>query len=163
MTENSMTTMENNIAVRQAEAMQGELIDRQDSMDLFGAFGDTGLRESHPFVGTPADVWRQVMLASNDDVIDGKKALNTTLRLQAYYCHEVDMRDRVTNVLNRGIRTVLYDASGDRFAFVSLYIARDLLRMTKIFGKGPWKEPILVKPVAIAVAGNQNVYRLMPG
>lgn len=163
MNSNLPAVVENRIAAQQEQAMQGELIDRQDSMDLFGAFGDTGLRESHPFTGTPADVWRSVMLASGDDVIDGKKALNTVLRLQAYYCHEVDMRDRVTNELNRGIRTVLYDVSGDRFAFVSKYVARDLLRLTKIFGKGPWKEPILVKPIAISVGGNQNVYRLMPG
>lgn len=163
MAENSMTTVENNIAARQAEAMQGELIDRQDSMELFGAFGNQTLRESHTFGNHGMETLRQIMLASGDDVIEGKKALNVPLAMIGYYCHEVDINDRNSGQQQRAIRTVIYTEDGKRFAFVSIGIARDLFRLTTVIGRGPWAKSVPVMPIALGASGNRQIYRLMPG
>lgn len=163
MSENLPANVEQNIAKRQYEAMEGELMNPHDNFDLFANMGDGVLRESHSFGGDAKRNWEMVCQASAPDVKRGSEMLNKTIPLADYYCHEVDLVDAATGEITRAIRTVLYTPDGDRYAFVSQGVVRDLLRITQVFGKGPWKEVILVRPVQIVTGRKFHITRLMPG
>lgn len=150
------------LAARQ-EAVQAELMPYQpDAGELFSNFGDRVLRESHNFKGTPQDVLLQIMKASAPDVINGDDKIDTLINLRNFYIHEADLKPDRAGEVRRVLRTVLYDANGKRYSFVSNGVALDLYRMVRVFGQLPFIPPIPVVATKIKTSSNYNIIRLVP-
>jgi hypothetical protein len=83
------------------------------------------------------------------------------MQLRHFYCHQVEMTNSQSGEMVNTIRTVLIDADGTPYQFVSQGIATGLDVIRQNFGDGPWVPPIKIT-VEATKAPKGKVLNIVP-
>jgi len=127
--------------------------------DVFGSLGGPSLDN---FDGQPNEKWKLKALATGphcktfDDIGDRE------LEIRYFYVHPIRLDGATLGEYVDTLRTVLIDANGDAFAFVSTVLARDLANMVQTFGLQPWNPPIRVKITVSPGKSGHKFYNIVP-
>lgn len=112
------------------------------------------------FTGEPEDMWRMTAAAMGPSCGDGEKILDQTFALRYWLCHEVVINNPEKGP-QRCVRTVLIDASGDAYGFVSAGVYDSLKYLVQCVGPGPYDPPLLIV-VKSRSKGSRRFYMIEP-
>lgn len=116
----------------------------------------------HSFGGDKANVWKMMAKGQNGSSPGKELSPDATIALQHYYMHRVTLVNAKTGEITTPIRTVLYDANGDMWHFVSDGIANAVAQMIQAFGTGEFNPPVNVKVKKITTRSGMSTMSLIP-
>lgn len=137
-------------------------LDSDEPRDLTNFKSDSAIPASiNNFVGTPQEIWELVSFAKGASCRDGADMIDQTLPLKHWMVHEVQVRKSDT-VTAKAIRTVLMDATGAAYGFVSNGVYDSLRDMVQSLGPGPYDPAINITVRQRERAGGRRVYTIEP-
>lgn len=117
--------------------------------------------ELHNFTGDIREVWRMKAICKGPDVASGKDARDIVIDLTGWFIHAVQVNGPAGEIID-GTRTVLVDANGSCFGYVSDGVAKDLLSLLAEFGLNEINPPLPVKVVEVETRMGRRTLSLVP-
>jgi hypothetical protein len=113
------------------------------------------------FQGSPMERWKMAAKGQNESQPGNELDSAAVIALKYWYMHRVQMMKADGEVTNP-IRTVLFDANGQIWHFVSDGIARALAQLLQFVGNGELNPPVNIKVVKIKTANKRETMSLIP-
>lgn len=89
-----------------------------------------------------------------------KDCINMELPITDVFAHRVELTNEQTGQVQTAPRCVLITYHGETVECVSEGVYRDLCMLMWLYGKPPWKPPLLVTPKLVQLDGGRNLLKL---
>lgn len=139
----------------------GELMDVEDGRILV-PFDDPKLAPAtiHNFQGSAQEVWEKVSFARSVSCRPGNELINNVFPLSYWLCHEAYVNKETGR--QQCVRTVLMDATGTCYGFMSNGVYDSLRDLVQALGPGPYDPPINITVRSKDKEGGRRVYTIEP-
>lgn len=115
----------------------------------------------HNFSGDAIEQWRLTCFATGVECKPGAEIVDQVFGLKYWFVHEIELsNDR--GQLNKALRTVLIDASGNAYGFVSSGIYKALQLMVSHLGRESFDPPLPIIVRSRKNAGGRKYYSIEP-
>ena len=115
----------------------------------------------HNFSGDAIEQWRLTCFATGVECKPGAEIVDQVFGLKYWFVHEIELaNDR--GQMNKALRTVLIDASGNAYGFVSSGIYKALQLMVSHLGREAFDPPLPIIVRSRKNAGGRKYYSIEP-
>lgn len=115
----------------------------------------------HNFDGDDMARWRMKAFATGAGCKDGADLIGQTFPLKYWFVHKVTVNNPERGPVE-AVRTVLIDATGTAYGFVSGGIYKSLRDMVQELGPGPYDPGLLITVTERKSQNNRRVYTIEP-
>lgn len=116
----------------------------------------------HNFGGSPSENWKLMAMGQNGSSPGSDLDKDSVIQLRYFYMHRVTMVDPKNGEITNPIRTVLYDANGQMWHFVSDGIAKAVGQLIQAFGVNEFAPPVPIKIVELRTRSGHRTLSLIP-
>ena len=115
----------------------------------------------HNFDGDALQNWRLTAFATGGSCRDGYTIIGQNFALKYWFCHGVEfIKEDGSKV--KAIRTVLMDATGDAYGFVSEGVYESLRLLVQHLGESPKLWPVNIVVTSVDRKGGHRFYNIEP-
>lgn len=136
---------------------------RQDDAGTLAAILGVGsVLEFNNFDGDDMARWKLSALATDGEAVRKEDCIGKIIDVKYIYIHVIQLADAKTGEVTDSPRTVLIDADGKAYAFVSSGIAMAAARMFMTFGRKPFVPAVKMQVKEITTRSRFKMLTMVP-
>jgi len=122
---------------------------------------DSSSAAIHNFDGDALHNWRLASFATSGSCREGNTIIGQNFALKYWFCHGVEVTKEDGSRV-KAIRTVLMDATGDAYGFVSEGVYESLRLLVQHLGESPDIWPVNIVVRGVERKGGKRFYNIEP-